>query len=277
MRAPVFVLAATGLLLAGPADAQYGGAMGSSWNNPVSALSNVQMWNNINSMTNNRAMAKSSLRKLGCTEAQMNALTTQDELMLALSQKKCSLSGAARAPAGQAQAAAPVSVPQGPAPITFRPTGDRILLPQIVATISDDASEQAALTQLIGGAMNDFEAAERVKGSEYDLASAMSFFASVSIYLQDTGTDMNARAGDALTLSLREALGPKVAGVSDRDKQMLYEALLAYGMFFLLASRQADANTMTQLKQVSAALSKELMGLDVTQYRFVPDGLASVK
>jgi hypothetical protein len=150
-------------------------------------------------------------------------------------------------------------------------------MPQIIAGISQDKSEQAALAQVIGGAINDFEAAERVKGSEYDLASAMSFFASVSIYLQDTGTEMNARGGDALTFALREALGPKVSSISDGDKQKLYEALLTYGMFFLLASRQADASTMAQLKQASAGLSESLIGLDVTQYRFVPDGLVSAK
>lgn len=269
------------LLLASPGSrAQYGGAMGSTWNNPVSALSNVQMWNNINGMTSRRMMLKSSLRKHGCSDAQMDAMRTEAELMQALSRKTCSASGAAtnasRSPARQGSS--PVaSIRQGPAPITFRPAGGRTTLPVIVAGISHDTSEQAALTKVIGGAMDEFEAAQRAKGSEYDLASAMSFFASIAIHMQDPRSEINSNGADALTHALRESLGPKMASVSDSDKQQFYEALLSLGMLFALSARNADANTMAQLKQASAEASRKLLNLDVRKYRFTPDGLAVVK
>jgi hypothetical protein len=258
-------------------NAQYRGALGSSWNNPVSSLSNVQMWNNINGMASRRAMLKSSLRKYGCTEAEMDAMPTENELMLALSRKSCAASGAG---AGPAQAS--VSQRTSPArqvvpPITFRPSGDRIILPQVVAAITQDKSEQKALARLIGGAIDEFEAAERVKGSEYDLASAMSFFASISIHLQDPRTEINSSGADSLTFALRESLGPKAASISDSDKQQLYEALLSFGMLFALSARNADATTLAQLKQTSADVSRKLMGLDVGKYRFSADGLVSVK
>ncbi len=260
--------------------AQYSGAMGSSWNNPVSALSNAQMWNNINGMASRRAMLKTSLRKYGCTEAQMNAMPTENELMLALSRKSCTARGTG-AGSPQASASQPGS-PASPArqavpPVTFQPTGDRILLPQIVAGITQDKSEQQALTRLIGGAIDQFEAAERAKGSEYDLASAMSFFASVAIHLQDPRTEINSSGADSLTFALRESLGPKAASISNGDKQQLYEALLSFGMLYALLSRDADANTLAQLKQTSADVSRKLMGLDVGRYRFSADGLVSVK
>jgi hypothetical protein len=162
-------------------------------------------------------------------------------------------------------------------PITFRPSGDRIILPQVVAAITQDKSEQKALAQLIGGAIDEFEAAERVKGSEYDLASAMSFFASISIHLQDPRTEINSSGADSLTFALRESLGPKAASISDSDKQQLYEALLSFGMLFALSARNADATTLAQLKQTSADVSRKLMGLDVGKYRFSADGLVSVK
>jgi hypothetical protein len=259
--------------------AQYRGALGSTWNNPVSALSNVQMWNNINGMTSRRMMLKSSLRKLGCTDAQMNAMATEQELMIALSKKTCGVSGnrggSSRPSASSQTAAVPAAQPPVP-PITFQPAGGRVLLPEIVAGITQDPSEQKALVKLIGGAIDEFEAAQRIKGSEYDLASAMSFFASISIYLQDTRTEMNSTGADALTLALREALGPKASSISNADKQQLYEALLSYGMLFALSSRNADAKTLAQLKQTSAELSRTLMGLDVTKYRFTADGLVSI-
>lgn len=259
--------------------AQYRGALGSTWNNPVSSLSNMQMWNNINGMARRRAMLKTSLRKYGCSEAQMNAMPTENELMLALSRKSCSTSGsgAGSAQASASQRSSPASVRQAVPPITFRPTGERILLPQIVAAITQDASEQKALVQLLGGAIDQFEAAERVKGFEYDLASAMSFFASISIHMQDPRTEINSSGGDALTFALRESLGPKAASISNSDKQQLYEALLSFGMLFALSARNADANTLAQLKQTSAEVSRKLMGLDVSKYRFSADGLVSVK
>lgn len=263
--------------LATAADAQYRGAFASSWNNPVSALSNTQMWNNINGMASRRAMLKSSLRKYGCSDAQLNAMASEAELMRALSSKSCSASGvvgaATRAAASQ-QSSTPTM--RQPASIRFQPSGERVVLPQIVAAITQDASERQALVQLLGGAIDQFEAAQRVKSSEYDLASAMSFFASVSIQLQHPGSEINAKGGEALTFAVREALGPKAASISDRDKQQLYEALLSFGMLFALSSRNADAKTLAQLKQTSAEVSRTLMGLDVARYRFTADGLASV-
>jgi len=261
-----------------PARAQYGGAMGSTWNNPVSALSNVQMWNNINAIAGRRAMLKSSLRKLGCSDAQMNAMASESELMLALSRKSCGGSaagGPSQATAGRTRATATPARPPVP-PLGFRPSGERVVLPQIVAAITQDASERQALTRLIGGAIDQFEAAERVKGSEYDLASAMSFFASVSIHLQDPRTEINSAGADALTNALRESLGPKAASIGNSDKQQLYEALLSFGMLFALSARSADASTLAQLKQTSAEVSRKLMGLDVARYRFSSDGLVSV-
>ena len=261
--------------------AQWAGAMGSTWNNPISAMSNVHMWDNINSNFQTRMMLKRSLKKLGCTDAQMDAMTTNNELMIALSKKSCGRQGVA---SGQSSRPSTVSqtsssAPAKPAvpPITFRPTGGRPMLPQIVAGISQDASEQKKLIQILGGAIDQFEAAQRVKGAEYDLASAMSFFASISIYLQDTSTEINSQGGDALTNALREALGPKAASISNSDKQEFYEALLTFGMLFAVSAQNADAATLAQLKQTSAELSQRIIGLDVTKYRFVPDGLVSVK
>lgn len=268
------------LSLSPASSAQYQGAFGSSWNNPVSALSNAQMWNNINGMASRRAMLKASLRKYGCSDAQMNAMPLENELMLALSRKSCGASGVG---AGSLQASVSQhSSPASPArqvvpPISFRPSGKRIVLPQVAAAITQDASEQQALTRLIGGGIDQFEAAERAKGSEYDLASAMSFFASISIHLQDPRTEINSSGADALTFALRESLGPKAASIGNSDKQQLYEALLSFGMLFALSARTADAKTLAQLKQTSADVSRKLMGLDVGNYRFSADGLVRVK
>jgi hypothetical protein len=268
------LLASTLLLacLATPCHAQYSGAMGSSWNNPVSALSNVQMWNNINGMASRRIMLKSSLRKYGCTDAQMNAMATEAELMQALARKSC---GAAVA--GSTASTTAAATTQRPAPIRFQPSGERVMLPQIVAAITQDAAERQALARLLGGAIDQFEAAQRVKGAEYDLASAMAFFASVAIQMQDPRTEVNASGGDALTNALRESLGPKMASIGNSDKQQLYEALLSFGMLFALSARTADAKTQAQLKQTSAEVSRKLMGLDVSQYKFTADGLVRVR
>lgn len=279
MSRTLFLLALTFVGFSMTANAQYAGALGSTWNNPVSALSNVQMWNNINNASIRRTSMKMSLRKYGCTDDQMNALN-DNELMIALSKKSCTVSGAGRnssVSTASSMAASSTVTNNAIAPVTFMPSGGRIILPQIVMGITQDKAEQKALIKLIGGAIDQFEAAQRAKGSEYDLASAMSFFASISIYLQDTSTEMNSAGGDALTMALREAIGTKAASISNSDKQQFYEALLSFGMLFALSSKNADANTLATLKQTSAELSQKLIGLDVTRYRFTSDGLTSIR
>jgi uncharacterized protein DUF6683 len=268
--------------ISAPVYAQWKGALGSTWNNPVSSLSNIQMWNNINGMTSRITMLRSSLRKYGCTDAQLRPLN-ETELMLALSRKTCGASAgtANSAPktargSGSTAAAATPAAKQTVSPISFTPVGGRPTLAQIVAGLSQDKNEQRTLNALLSNAIDQFEAAERVKGSEHDLASAMSFFASIAIYLQDPRTEINSNGGNALTLALREALGPKASSISDRDKQQFYEAILSFGMLFALSSKGADAATLAQLKQNSAEISMKLIGLDVSKYRFTPDGLAVI-
>ncbi|MBX3289484.1 MAG: hypothetical protein KF855_09070 [Acidobacteria bacterium] len=264
-------------------NAQFIGGMGSTWNNPVSAQLNRAMWDRINQ----KSILAPSLRKMGCTQAQINKMNLS-QAQIALAKKTCTPGNgtAQNAQTGGKTTSASTAKPKTPArpatpstagySTTFKPTGTRIVMPQLVASITDDKTQQQNLINIIGSAMDMYEKKQRPRGFGDDVAAAMAFFASVAIHLQDTGTTINQPGADALTIALREALGDKLINVSNRDKQQTYETLLTLGMFMGVLAENADADTLATLKKESASLCEQYLKLDVTKYRFDDNGLVEI-
>ena len=72
-------------------NAQFIGGVGSTWNNPVSAQISSSLWNSINQ----KMAIAPSLRKMGCTQAQINKMTLS-QAQNALAKKTCTTGGADR-------------------------------------------------------------------------------------------------------------------------------------------------------------------------------------
>ncbi len=272
-----FTIIFTLILTAFAADsnAQYTGGMGSTWNNPLSAQINHAFWNDVQL----RATRAPTLEKMGCTPSQINNMSYA-QMVSAIEKNTCTPDSeeAQNAQTGRRAASSASTTP--PAAVystTFRPTGTRIAMPQIVAQITpNDRALQQRQIAFLEAEISKYERSQRARGYGDDAAAAMAFFASVAIHLQDTSKPVNQKGVDSLTDALRGAFGDKLAGISDRDKQELYENLLTLGMFISARAENADAKTRADLKELSASLCDQYLKLDVTKYRFDDNGLVEI-
>ncbi|HEV7475639.1 MAG TPA: DUF6683 family protein [Pyrinomonadaceae bacterium] len=184
----------------GPAAAQYSDSLGGNWNNPASA------------MITNIIMDRYARRRL--------------EKNLAVKR-----SGAA---ATSSTNSVPPAAKLNDASLHFRPSGTLLKAGEI-ANLMDPGNPQ--LIKLMGALLDEYEKNARAAGKPNDLALALSFFfaTNASVY-HDAG-----QPADPQMLELRETIaealleGGGFKGVTDRQKQEMYEALVIYTGFALAA------------------------------------------
>ena len=272
----VFALILTAF--AADSNAQFIGGVGSTWNNPVSAMLSQKMWSDING----KMMLLPALRKMGCTQAQINKMNLS-QAQNALAKKTCTPGGGTTQntqTSGKTTTTTtkPATPPANAYSTTFRPTGTRIAMPQLVAEITpNDRALQQRQIDFLEAEISKYERTQRERGYGDDAAAAMAFFASVAIHLQDTSKAVNQKGVDSLTDALRGAFADKLANISDRDKQELYENLLTRGMFIAARAENADAKARADLKELTASLCEQYLKLDVTKYRFDDNGLVATE
>jgi len=137
---------------------QYTNSYGYTFNNPISATANSMFWDKMNS----RLIYRMMLKKKGYTNEQLNKMST--EQMLAL------LGGTAAAP--EAKKAIPG------APSKFRMSGQYVLLPELVKSLTDNAEYQKALLEVFAQGIQAYEkeaAPETAKNIEliFDASNSM--------------------------------------------------------------------------------------------------------
>lgn len=261
------VAAAAAIILPAAASAQFTSNYGYTFNNPISASLNTMMWDSMNT----RQLYKIGLRRRGFTDAQMNNMTTE-ELKAAYLRVGASKSSARAGSSSSTPTRA--AAPSNPA-TRFRSSGKLVLVPQVVASLSSDQAQQRVLTAMFADAIKVYEAEAKAARMDNDVAGALAFFASVAFYLQD-GSE-NEKGTEALANAIRESLDTsEYRSIPDIDKQRFYEFMLTMGTFLFASAKDADAETMTTLKDVSADVcSKFLGGLDPRKHRLTDDGIAA--
>lgn len=239
---------------------------GYTFNNPSSAMMNTFMWDQINK----RSALKVGLRKKGYTDTQL-ANMTNDELLRAHGKAKITPKGSSSKTSAPTASKATAVAPTAPVTTKFRPSGKRILMPQIVASLTQDKEQQKVLTKLFTDSFDVYEKEALAKGFENDVAGAIAYFTYVAFTLQ--GSEPTEKGIEALALGLREGLGDKYATVSNTDKQNFYEFMVTMASFLYLSSMDATPEFLTQLKDVSAQVCQKFISLDVTKYNLTDDGL----
>jgi hypothetical protein len=248
------VLAFVAALIAIPAlttRAQYSGALGSSWNNPVSAgISRI-----IVDRINQRMLAKR------------------------LAAKRGQPSKPASIPAESEPAAARPSGDRINAAVRFRSSGSRVKVGAIVSAIGGTPDTQAQLTAYFNQLLDTFDAAASADGYRNDVALAFSAF----IALNSTAYHGGALPPDAKVIEIRDIVAEGVAGndafvkLTDRQKQEMYEILVVFGSLayngFAQAQQANDAEAAGIYRELARANLKTVLGIEAEQVKFTTDGL----
>lgn len=140
------------------------------------------------------------------------------------------------------------------ASLHFRPTGTQLKTREIANLIGPGNPQ---ILQLMGAMLDEYEKSARAAGKPNDLALALSFFfaTNASVY-HDAG-----QPTDPQMLELRETIaealvsGNAFSGVTDRQKQEMYESLVLFTGFALAAYEEGKQSGNAESVKVSQQLA----------------------
>jgi hypothetical protein len=234
------------LVACAPAVAQYTDRLGGNWNNPASA------------MITNIVMDRFARRRL--------------EKRLAAKHTGASSS----APTSSSNSAQPVAK-LNDGSVHFRSTGTPLKTREIANLIDAGNPQVLAIMTTI---LQEYEKGARAAGKPNDLALALSFFfaTNASVY-HDNGIP-----ADALVMELRDTIagalveGNAFNGVSDRQKQEMYETLVLFTGFALAAYQEGKQGGNAESVKVSQQLAGQnlqaVTGIAPDKINFTDQGLS---
>lgn len=230
-----------------PVVAQYTDRLGGNWNNPASAM--------ITNIVMDRMARRRLEKRLGVKHSSPGAST-------------------GRPSSGES---AETPRPVNDAVVHFRSTGTQLKTREIANLI--DAGNPRVVT-LLTAIMEEYEKGARAAGKPNDLALALSFFfaTNASVY-HDAG-----QPPDPQMLELRDIIagalveGNALNGVTDRQKQEMYETLVLYTGFTLAAYQEAkqlgNAESLKVSQQLAGQNLQAVTGISPEKITFNDRGLS---
>jgi len=234
------------LLMSVPAAAQYTDRLGGNWNNPTSAtITNIIM---------DRYARRRLERNLAAKHSSTRAT-------------KGTPSSVEAAPAAKLNDAS----------VHFRSTGTQLKTHEIANLI--DAGNPQVLT-IMTTILQEYEKGARAAGKPNDLALALSFFFATNASVYHDG----GQPSDPQMLELRDTIaealveGDALKGVTDRQKQEMYETLVLFTGFALAAyqegKQQNNPASVTVGQQLAGQNLQAITGISPDKINFTDQGLS---
>jgi len=233
------------LVTCGPVVAQYSDRLGGNWNNPASAtITNIVM---------DRLARRRLEKRLGAKHSESDTTT----------------------------AAHDTSAGFNDAAVRFRSTGTQLKTREIANLFAapPDPNNETVFT-LLKTLLQEFDKGARAAGKPNDLALALSFFfaTNASVY-HDAGQPSDPQMVE-LRNTIAEALveGNALNGVTDRQKQEMYETLVLYAGFALATYQEAkqlnSAETLKVSQQLAGLNLLAVTGISPDKISFTDQGLS---
>ena len=167
--------------------------------------------------------------------------------------------------------------PGSDAPVLFRSTGTQLKTREIANTIDAGNAQVFAIMSAI---LTEYEKGARAAGHPNDLALALSFFFAANARIYHDAE----QPSDAAMMELRDAItealvqGNALNGVSDRQKQEMYETLVIFTGFALATYQEGKQGSNAETVKVSQQLAGQnllaITGISPDKIAFTDQGLS---
>ncbi len=232
LLSPLFLL-----LASMAANAQYYGALSTTWNNPVSAYANVVLQGAINRTLLEQSIANQKGKQVNSTAA-----------------ANSSTSGSARS------SAATYAV------LRFKPVANSGVTKKIADALGTNPQERGALLGVLQEAKKSYEAEAATAGRSNNIAAALTFFLaanSMAYHQTDAPTDS---VTDALFEILQQEMSasPDFKSMTAIQKQQMHDWLVVAGGLvlagYLDAVKTNDEKELADYKELAHGLYKLVLG-----------------
>lgn len=252
-----FVVVVACFLSTDIATGQHKDMMGGNWNNPVSAsignIINDRIWNRM------RAKARAR-RKIGSA-----ASADSDS-----------------SPSTDGQPAPKKSAAEIAAATRFRPTGTQLTTRALANASGNTPEEKEQMFKLMSTALTLYETEARRLGRPNDFALALG----VALAVNSNVYNGRPEPEEARLLELGDAIGELMAednvfgGITDKQKQEMYESMVIFTMLVQAGSNEAkqngDAAEVATYRELAGKVLQNISGMPPEKIRLDPDVSATV-
>lgn len=164
-------------------------------------------------------------------------------------------------------------------PTTFKPSGSSATFETLADSIASNQTERDGLLLIFNTTKTAFEQEAKAMGRENNIPAALTFFiiTNVTVYNDDEEPSDAAveKLWDALSSVFEES--PELAAMTDREKEEIYDTLIAMSGVPLLGYMQAkesgDREMLASYQQIAGMLIQTVLQVEPGSIRFVGDDI----
>ena len=162
----------------------------------------------------------------------------------------------------------------------FRPDPTLDTTDRLADSLGTTTDEKALLRQLFSTTKTAFEKEVAAKGRKNNLAASFTFFIGSAVMAYHDDPEPSDAALDKLWDNLDATFNetPEFAQLSDREKQELYDTIIAFGGLILATYAEGkntgNAETQQTAKLLAGTMIQLILKTDPDRIRFGTDGLA---
>lgn len=162
---------------------------------------------------------------------------------------------------------------------TFKPSGSSATFEMLADSIASNQTEREGLLLVFNATKTAFEQEAKAMGRENNIPAALTFFiiTNVTVYNDDEEPSDAAvdKLWDALSAVFEES--PELAAMTDREKEEIYDTLIAMSGVPLLGYMQAkesgDREMLASYQQIAGMLIQTVLQVEPGSIRFVGDDI----
>lgn len=157
----------------------------------------------------------------------------------------------------------------------FTPSGKRIYVAKMVDTLTEDEDQKKALTDLFEKALITFDTAIKKAGMANDMAPALALYIQ-TLWSVQSGKEVPDAGSDKLIVQMRGLLNsPEIAGLSNSDKQSLYEYCVCMSTMTLTLYQAAEGKEeqLNSVRTFARSALKTLLGVEADKVAISTKGL----
>jgi len=167
--------------------------------------------------------------------------------------------------------------PENPAS-RFKPTAKRLLLPDIVKSLTGDPAYQGTLIEVFEAGFKAYEEEAKTLGLSNDLAGSIAFFIGCAYTVYRDGNELNPMGLEMLARALQQQFNaPDFRRIPDTEKQKFHELMVALATYLLAARQTAvetkDAAMGATLKAAAAEALKGFLKMDPEKFQITASGV----
>ena len=250
-----FVLVVACFLATDIVTGQHKDMMGGNWNNPVSA----SIGNIINDRIWNRMRAKARARKKIGSAASADSGASSTDVQPSPKKSSAEIAAATR----------------------FRSTGTQLTTRELANASGNTPEEKEQMFKLMSTALALYETEARRLGRPNDFALALA----VALAVNSNVYNGRPEPEEARLLELGDAIGELMAednvfgGITDKQKQEMYESMVIFTMLVQAGSNEAkqngDAAEAATYRELAGKVLQNISGMSPEKIRLDPDASAT--